>query len=78
VTITPAQCKAARLRLGGSVSRLAIRVSVSEKAIRDFESKEPSRPLDLGLVRERLESARVEFIPKNGGGAGARLRTGRP
>jgi hypothetical protein len=42
-----------------------------------FESDEPwSRPLDLGLVRERLEDPGVEFIAENGEGPpGVRLRS---
>ena len=42
--------------------RLAFRVGVGEKTVLTFESGEPwSRPLDLGLVREMLESAGVIF-----------------
>jgi hypothetical protein len=31
-------------------------------------------PLDLNLVRERLEAAGIEFIAEDDGGAGVRLR----
>jgi hypothetical protein len=50
-------------------------VRVSEKSIRAFESGGLSgtSPLDLGLVRERLESAGVIFA-ENGEGPGVRLR----
>jgi hypothetical protein len=42
-----------------------------------FESDEPwLPPLDLGLVRERLEAAGVEIVAENGGGPGVRLRKG--
>ena len=75
MTVTPEQCKAGRELLGWSRIRLAFRVGVSEKTVLTFESGEPwSRPLDLGLVRERIEAAGVEFIGENGGGAGVRLR----
>jgi hypothetical protein len=51
-------------------------VRVSEKSIRAFESGELSgtSPLDLGLVRESLESAGVVFVEENGEGPGVRLR----
>jgi hypothetical protein len=55
--------------------RLAFRVGVSEKTVMTFKSGEPrSRPLDLGLVRERLEAAGVIFVEENGEGPGVRLR----
>ena len=77
MTVTPEQCKAGRELLGWSRIRLAFRVGVSEKTVLTFESGEPwSRPLDLGLVRERLEAAGVEFIAENGEGPpGVRLRS---
>jgi hypothetical protein len=52
-------------------------MSVSEKAIRIFESGELRPSLDLDRVRVALESAGVifvEFIAQNGGRAGVRLR----
>jgi hypothetical protein len=43
--------------------KLAIRVGVSEKTILAFEARDQwSPPMYLNLVRERLESAGVEFI----------------
>jgi DNA-binding XRE family transcriptional regulator len=73
--LTPEQVKAPRELLGWTRMRLAFRVGVSEKAVGAFESGEPwSRPLDLGLVRERLESAGVIFVEENGEGPGVRLR----
>jgi transcriptional regulator with XRE-family HTH domain len=73
--LTPDQVKAARQLLGWTRVRLAFRAGVSEKTVEAFESGEPwSRPLDLGLVRTRLEAAGVEFA-ENGGESGVRLRT---
>jgi hypothetical protein len=44
---------------------------VSAKTIAIFETGERQRPkLDLQHVREVLQSAGVEFIAENGGGAG--------
>ena len=77
--LTPEQVKAARELLGWTRMRLAFRVGVSEKTVGAFESSEPwSRPLDLGLVRETLESAGVIFVEENGEGAGVRLRKAKP
>ena len=75
--LTPEQVKAARELLGWTRMRLAFRFGVSEKTVGAFESGEPwSRPLDLGLVREWLEAAGVEFIAENGEGPpGVRLRS---
>jgi DNA-binding XRE family transcriptional regulator len=78
MTITPGQVRAARRLLGWWQSDLAKMVRVSEKSIRAFESGGLSgtSPLDLGLVRERLEAAGVEFIAENGEGPpGVRLRS---
>jgi len=78
MTITPSQCRAARQLLGWWQSDLAKMVRVSEKSVRAFESGELSgTSLDLDLVREVLESAGVEFIAENGGGAGVRVKCSR-
>ena len=82
MTITPGQVRAARRLLGWWQSDLAKMVRVSEKSIRAFESGELSGTspldldLDLGLVRESLESAGVIFVEENGEGPGVRLRKG--
>jgi DNA-binding XRE family transcriptional regulator len=73
--LTPEQVKAARELLGWTQMRVAFRVGVSEKTVLTFESGEPwSRPFDLGLVREKLESAGVIFVEEDGEGPGVRLR----
>ena len=78
MTITPGQVRAARRLLGWWQSDLAKMVRVSAKSIRAFESGELSGTspldLDLGLVRESLESAGVIFVEENGEGPGVRLR----
>lgn len=61
--ITPKQLEAARQLLGWSRIKLSARIGVSERAVLAFESGEPwSRQIDLGLVRDTLKSAGVEFI----------------
>jgi hypothetical protein len=48
---------------------------VAVRTIVDFErnAREP-REVTKDALRRALESAGVEFIPENGGGAGVRLR----
>jgi hypothetical protein len=73
--LTPGQVKGARGLLGWWQSDLAARAYVSASAIRLFEAGvQAAPPLDLDIVRTALESAGVEFIAENGGGAGVRLR----
>jgi transcriptional regulator with XRE-family HTH domain len=61
--LTAEQIRAARRLLGWTTSKLATRVGVTEKTVRAFETGEPwSSPLNLDLVRERLEAADIEFI----------------
>ena len=77
VTVTPEQVKSARFLLGWPRMRLAFRVGVSECSLTAFEDgmRLPS-VLKLSVVRAILETAGVEFIVDNGGGAGVRLRKG--
>jgi len=75
--LTPGQIRAARQLLSWTASKLATRVGVREKTILAFELGDQwSPPLDLGLVRRRLEAAGAEFIAENGGRAGVRLEEG--
>ena len=73
MTLTPWQVKAARILLSWSVLKLAIRVGVSESAIRLFELGVNLVLFDLGAVRNVLEAAGIEFA-ENGSGAIVRLR----
>nr|WP_246681782.1 helix-turn-helix transcriptional regulator [Methylobacterium sp. L1A1] len=76
LTISSAQCRAARALLGWSREELAEASKVSRAAIADFETdKRQVRERTVDDLREALEAAGVEFIPANGGGAGVRLRT---
>ncbi len=73
--VTSSQIRAARGLIDWSQSELAKRASVGESTIRNFEAGR-SRPIanNLAAIRAALESAGVEFIAENGGGAGVRLR----
>lgn len=54
---------------------LAQAAGVSRPTIKDFErGARTPHPNNLFSIRKALETAGVEFIPENGGGAGVRLK----
>ncbi|NHO34507.1 helix-turn-helix domain-containing protein [Acetobacter fallax] len=58
-----------------SQEKLADASGVSRPTIKDFErGARTPHPNNLAAIRTALESAGVEFIAENGGGAGVRLR----
>ena len=73
--ITPEQCRAARGLLDWNQQQLAEASQVGIVTIRQLEagSNQPRRAT-LWVVRQALEAAGVEFIDKNGGGVGVRLK----
>ncbi|MFK5600627.1 helix-turn-helix transcriptional regulator [Methylobacterium sp. HMF5984] len=73
--MTRDQCRAARALLEWTQDRLAEVSSVSKKTIADFEAGKRT-PYDRTLadIQRTLETAGLEFIPENGGGAGIRFR----
>jgi transcriptional regulator with XRE-family HTH domain len=77
--IEPAQVRAARALIGWSQTELASAAGLALSIVDRFETGQPdgihSEAVDK--MRAALESAGVAFIPKNGGGAGVRLRKGR-
>ena len=75
--MTGQQCRMARAALGWSIQELADRAKVGEATIRRLERDRAELiPATLAAIRAALESAGVEFIAENGGGAGVRLRKG--
>ena len=73
--MTPAQCRAARALLNWSQAQLADAARVGVVTVRQFEGeKAVPRNATLEVLSRALETAGVEFIPENGGGAGVRLR----
>ncbi|TAN53076.1 MAG: XRE family transcriptional regulator [Rhodospirillales bacterium] len=73
--INSAQCRAARALLDWSRQDLAKAAHVAERTIVDFE-RGARTPYERTLrdIRSALEAAGVQFIDKNGGGAGVRMR----
>lgn len=69
------QCRGARAMLEMSREDLARLSKVNERTISDFEGgRRKPIPATLAAIRAALEAAGVEFIERNGGGAGVRLR----
>ena len=77
--IEAAQVRAARALIGWSQAKLAEAAGLPISAVERFETGSPdSVPAEaIEKMRAALESAGVAFIPRNGGGAGVRLRKGR-
>ncbi|KFI28169.1 helix-turn-helix transcriptional regulator [Paenirhodobacter enshiensis] len=75
MSLTPAQCRAARGLVNWSQTRLAEEAGVSRATVTSFEA-EKRVPIgnNLDAIRSALEAAGVEFIPENGGGAGVRSK----
>jgi len=73
--ISAAQLRAARGLLGWSQAKTASAARVGLSTVRNFETGS-STPIgnNLAAIRSALESAGVDFIAENGGGAGVRLR----
>lgn len=74
VTISAIQCKMARTATGLGVRDLAAAAEISPNTITRFERGEDLRPSTIKAIRAVLEAAGVEFIAKNGGGEGVRLK----
>jgi transcriptional regulator with XRE-family HTH domain len=73
---TAGQLRAARALIGMSGEKLAEASGVSLVAIRRAEAGKGLAGMmraNAEAIRRALESAGVEFIPENGGGAGVRL-----
>jgi transcriptional regulator with XRE-family HTH domain len=78
-TITISQLRAARALLGWSQIQLSERSGVSKPTIARLELAEDGAAIGgyastRGKLVTALETAGVEFIAENGGGAGVRLR----
>ncbi|AZG76286.1 helix-turn-helix domain-containing protein [Methylocystis rosea] len=73
--LTQAQCRAARALIDWSREQLADASKVGLRTIVDFErSARDPREVTKDALRRALEAAGVEFIERNGGGPGVRLR----
>lgn len=68
----------ARVAVGWGVRELATAADVSPNTIARLERGDPLKESTVVAIRTALESAGVEFIAENGGGAGVRLRKALP
>lgn len=71
--ITPTQIKMARGALDWSIRDLAKKAGLHHNTISRVENGLDTTRGTLLVLREALESAGIEFIAENGGGAGVRL-----
>jgi len=73
---TPEQIRAARAILGMSQPQVADASGVSAMTVKRAEGsgKPAASEQAIAAIRAALESAGVEFLAENGGGAGVRLR----
>jgi transcriptional regulator with XRE-family HTH domain len=73
VSITPAECKAARKLLGWSQMALALEASVDQSTVWKFETgKSQASGLSASTIKRTLEAAGVEFT--NGAEPGVKLK----
>ena len=73
--MTPAQSRAARALIGLTQPALAELAAIGLSTVVDFErERRVVAPQTVDTIRAALESAGVEFIAENGGGAGVRLK----
>jgi len=74
MTISPAQCRAARALVGLSQADLASAAGVGISTVRDLETERRQVSAEMvAAIRQALERAGLSFIPDNGGGPGVRL-----
>ncbi|WP_282608431.1 helix-turn-helix domain-containing protein [Pelagibius sp. Alg239-R121] len=68
--------RAARALLKWSIADLAERSGVSVPTIQRMESRGTgsSTAVNVDVIRRALETAGIEFIAENGGGAGVRFK----
>jgi hypothetical protein len=75
----PAHCRSARALLDWTKPKLAEAARLGLSTVVDFERNRRIVSAEaVQAIRRALESAGVEFIAENGGGAGVRLRKGGP
>lgn len=63
----------ARAALGWSTIELAEKAGIGSNTVNRFEAGQDARVSSVEKMKAALESAGVQFIPENGGGAGVRL-----
>lgn len=73
--ITPGQCRGARGLLEMTQSELALHAGLGLSTVVDFEKSRREVSFDaINSLQRALEKAGIQFIAKNGGGPGVRMR----
>lgn len=74
MTISPAQCRAARAMLNWSQEELARKAQLARATIADFE-REVRKPIinNLIAIQNALEIGGIEFITNQGSGEGVKF-----
>jgi transcriptional regulator with XRE-family HTH domain len=70
----PVQLKMARAAVGWGVRELAKKAGVTANTVTRIENGADAKQSTMDRLQHALETAGVEFIDENGGGAGVRLR----
>lgn len=74
--MSPAQCRAARALINFTQPRLAETAGVGLSTVVDFERERRRVSCEsIQKMTQALMAAGIDFIPKNGGGLGVRLRS---
>lgn len=75
MSLSPAQCRAARALLDWSQAKLSAESKVATKTLADFErGNRTPYERTLNDIKVTLEAAGVIFVDENGAGPGVRLR----
>jgi transcriptional regulator with XRE-family HTH domain len=75
MSLTPSQCRAGRALLNWTQADLAGRAGVAINTVKFFEmGKRTPQRANREILRETMEAAGVDFIDRDNGGPGARLR----
>jgi transcriptional regulator with XRE-family HTH domain len=72
--MNPAQMRMARAALGWGVRELAEKAGITANTVTRIENGADAKQSTIDAIRSAFETAGIEFIPENGGGAGIRFR----
>ena len=68
------QLKMARAAVGWGVRELAEKAGVTANTVTRIENGADAKQSTMDAMQKALETAGIQFIAENGGGAGVRLR----
>jgi transcriptional regulator with XRE-family HTH domain len=68
------QMRMARAALGWGVRELAEKAGITANTVTRIENGADAKQSTIDAMKSAFETAGIEFIPENGGGAGIRFR----